>query len=60
LFGAVHVYDDLMMIVISLIQFPLLAVLFALGIRRWPVAVVCGMLAFLYVSLIGIAFVRSR
>src|SRR5678809_1182505 len=41
---------------LALIQFPLFAVLFAFGTRRWPAGRVFTVLAFTYGLLAGIAF----
>lgn len=42
-------------VALSLIQFPLLATAFALGIRRWPVGRVATVLAVVYALLVQIA-----
>jgi hypothetical protein len=49
-------------VALSLAQFPLFALAFALGIRRWPVSRVLAALVVFYVLLAGIAFiiVKSR
>jgi hypothetical protein len=41
---------------VTFIQFPLFAVAFAVGIRRWPVAHVVVILAVTYAVLVGIAY----
>ncbi len=49
-------------VAVSFIQFPLFAAAFAVGIRRWSIARVIGVLALTYALLAGVAFaiVRSR
>lgn len=47
--------DDIHTVFISLIQFPILATLFALGIRRWRVASVLLVLVLVYALLVRIA-----
>jgi hypothetical protein len=53
---------DLAAVALSLIQFPLFAVGFTFGIRRWPVSRVLAALMLTYALLAGFAFaiVRSR
>jgi hypothetical protein len=51
---------DVEMIVLSLIQFPLFATLFVLGIHRWSVATVLSVLGVVYILMIGIAFLMVR
>ncbi len=53
---------ELVAVALSLIQFPLFAIAFTIGIRRWPVARVVAALMLTYALLAGIAFaiVRSR
>ena len=55
-------YGGAEMIVLSFIQFPLFAILFVFGVRRWRVAVVSSVLGFIYALMAGIAFmmVSSR
>jgi len=49
-------YGGVEMVVLSLIQFPVFAILFTLGIRRWRVAAVSSALGFIYALIAGIAF----
>ena len=53
---------ELAAVALCLIQFPLFAIAFTVGIRRWPVARVIAALTLTYALLAGIAFaiVRSR
>ena len=55
-------YGNVEMIVLSFIQFPLFAILFAFGVCRWKVSVVSSVLGFIYALIAGIAFmmVSSR
>lgn len=47
--------EELGIVVVSFIQFPLFASAFAVGIRCWPVARVVAVLAFIYTLLAGVA-----
>lgn len=47
---------DLAAVAVSLIQFPLLAIVFALAIRKWPKSKVLGALALEYALMAGIVF----
>ena len=53
---------DLAAVALSLVQFPLFALVFAFGIRRWPVRRVLVVILVAYALLAGISFaiVRSR
>lgn len=48
---------DVQAVALSLVQFPLFATAFALGIRRWPVVSVLGGLVLLYGLLAGSAYI---
>jgi hypothetical protein len=53
---------ELAAVALSVIQFPLFATAFAVGLRRWPVGRVIIVVALTYALLAGLAFaiVRSR
>jgi len=53
-------HDDLAMVLAALLQFPLLALVFVIGLRGWPVARVLALITFIYTLLAGIAFAIVR
>jgi len=55
-----NVFGDEMMVLLSLIQFPIFATLFALGVQRWSVAFVSAALGFAYSLMVCIAFMIIR
>jgi hypothetical protein len=53
----INPHDDVLMVLLSLIQFPVFAALFSFGIGRWRTAPVFGVLAGIYALLVGITFI---
>jgi len=55
-----NIYGGEKMVLLSLVQFPAFATLFALGVRRWSVSSVSAALGSAYALMVCIAFVIIR